>query len=120
MHENIRALGAQYDQGLAYLCYEPDGVQAWLAAHEFRSEVSRQSLCFACERFKAYRSSSESMHLRLELYLSSGLVQFLTGVARFVNEAVDVQSTRVARLVSSASDALNWKPLIFNWGCTLI
>lgn len=77
MRENIPELRAQFDQELADLRYEREGLHDPLVVYDSYSEASCESLYVACELLKAHRSASVSFRFRQESDLSSGLGEFL-------------------------------------------
>lgn len=97
---------AQVDRKRATLRCECDEFQSHLSSFNSRHSASRESIRNACERLEAYRVAFISSHLRMESDLSSGRLQFLTGVARFVNQCVGAHRHFVVELDSSASMAL--------------
>lgn len=54
LRKNIRVLWVQYDQEIASLRYERDGLQAQISSYDIRPEASCNSLRVGSERLKAY------------------------------------------------------------------
>lgn len=94
----------QYDQELADLWYESDGLHFHLFTSNSPSDGSHESICVARERLEACRRSSMSLHLRLELDLSSGFGEFPMGFAQFHRETVGSHLTLIVKLVSLVSN----------------
>lgn len=53
--ENIREPRAQYDLEFADLCFERNGLQAWLATYRRLNEATCYSFHVACECLEVYQ-----------------------------------------------------------------
>lgn len=81
-------------------------MQALLSSFNIRDDASQELLRNAHNRLEAYREASASPHLRLKSYLTSGLLQFLSCVARFEKQGGETHRNSVVEVASSASAAL--------------
>lgn len=79
--ESLCNLRAPYEQELADLLNEQDGLQVLLISFRSHDDASREFLRNACERLAVYRGASVSLHLRLESGTTTGQVQLLGRVA---------------------------------------